>query len=123
MTVCVNVPGKENFMNLEKLTERQREIYTQVEDYRKTHPDASNMHILKELQLNPSTYAAARKIMREDSPEEIPQKRKYTRRTQPIQQMFNIPVEEASQPPFVVAFVGDSASVVKSVNEFLRGNK
>jgi len=108
----------EMIMELENLTTRQREIYTQVEDYKKKNPDVSNMAALKALNLNPSTYSAAKKrvlgIEQLDLP--IPTKRKYTRRPQ----MITIPIEE---PPAqkIVAFVGDSHSVVASVNEFLKG--
>ncbi len=118
MTLCIIVPEIGEIMSLEKLTERQREIYTQVEDYRKLHPDSSNMHILKELNLNPSTYAAARKILRDAGEEVATPKRKYTKRKT---EMFTLPVEESTAPTVVIAFVGDSASVVKSVNEYMKG--
>ena len=109
-------------MELDVLTDRQKEIFMQVEEYRKKNPEASNSKILKELHLNPSTYSAAKNRLGKagstpqlDLP--IPTKRKYTRRPQ----MITIPVEEPKTSSNIVAFVGDSRTVVQSVNEFLKG--
>ena len=114
--------------NVNVLTERQREIWTTVEEYKKKNPDTSNMAALKALDLNPSTYAAAKKRMltgkgytvkpRRGVEVSLTGKRKYTRRPK----MLTLPVEETTHTTNVVAFVGEPKGVVQSVREFLRGN-
>lgn len=99
-------------MNLDVLTPAQKRVYEVVQKYREKNPDASNHAALKAngLITSTSTYSAALKRLKGVT------RKPYTRKSKMI---TIIPEQRTSH---VVAFVGDSDSVVSSVQKFMRGD-
>lgn len=99
-------------MNLDVLSPGKRAVYEKFTEYLNKHPGESVTDAGKALGLNTSYYYVAKLALHKSQKP----KRKYTRKA-----MQTIPVDDTPvQSSQVIAFVGNSRSVVESIRELLK---